>query len=110
MTPAGVLIAVDGIADPWPGCRELAAAVEDAMRRGGLSIVGRSDHHFTPHGLTVTWVLAESHGALHTYPESRMFSFDVYTCGGVDPRPAASLVAGLATTSTMRAMARGALE
>ena len=57
----------------------------DACTRHGLTIVGRAFHAFTdqagrPAGVTGTVVLAESHLALHTWPELAAVTLDVYVC------------------------------
>ena len=51
-------------------------AVEDA----GLTIVGDRFHQFEPQGVTGTVLLAESHLAIHTWPESGFVTLDVYVC------------------------------
>ena len=36
---------------------------------------------FSPHGVTVMALLAESHISVHTYPEDNAMFFDMFTCG-----------------------------
>ncbi len=66
-----------------------AAALEsfsvDACQRHGLTVVGRLFHAFhdangQPAGVTGAVVLAESHLALHTWPEIASATLDVYVC------------------------------
>ena len=38
-------------------------------------------HQFTPQGISVVAVLAESHLSIHTWPELGYAALDVYTCG-----------------------------
>ena len=57
----------------------------DACTRHGLTVVGRLFHAFrdargTPAGVTGTVVLAESHLAVHTWPEIGSVTLDVYVC------------------------------
>lgn len=57
----------------------------DACQRHGLSVVGRLFHAFQdaagqPAGITGTVVLAESHLAVHTWPEISNVTLDVYVC------------------------------
>lgn len=57
----------------------------DACRRHGLTVVGHLFHAFRdangqPAGVTGTVVLAESHLALHTWPEIASVTLDVYVC------------------------------
>lgn len=57
----------------------------DACQRHGLSVVGRLFHAFRDAadqaaGVTGTVVLAESHLAIHTWPEVGGVTLDVYVC------------------------------
>ncbi len=74
------------------GCTYLdsEAAIRDLMleaaSRTGATIVGSIFHHFSPQGVTGVVVIAESHLAIHTWPEFRYASVDLFTCGTkVDP-------------------------
>ena len=65
-----------------PGLESFCA---DACRRHGLTVVGRLFHAFcaadgSPAGVTGTVVLAESHLAIHTWPEVASVTLDVYVC------------------------------
>lgn len=51
----------------------------------GFTIVGQTEHAFTPHGLTFVILLAESHISVHTYPEDNYADIDCFTCGNQDP-------------------------
>ena len=52
----------------------------DAARDSGLTVVGDSFHQFEPQGVTGTVLLAESHLAIHTWPEHGFVTIDVYVC------------------------------
>ena len=52
----------------------------DAARAAGLTVVGEAFHQFKPHGVTGTVLLAESHVAIHTWPEHGFVTVDVYVC------------------------------
>jgi S-adenosylmethionine decarboxylase proenzyme len=52
----------------------------DLTERAGLRPVGDCFHQFHPQGVTGTVLLAESHLAIHTWPESRFASIDVFVC------------------------------
>jgi S-adenosylmethionine decarboxylase proenzyme len=54
-------------------CRQ---AVDDS----GLTIVGDRFFQFEPQGVTGTILLAESHLAIHTWPEAGFVTVDVYVC------------------------------
>jgi S-adenosylmethionine decarboxylase proenzyme len=60
-----------------------------ACQRHGLTVVGRLFHAFCdaagqPAGVTGTVVLAESHLAVHTWPEIGAVTLDVYVCNFSD--------------------------
>ena len=57
----------------------------DACQRHGLTVVGRLFHAFQdaggqPAGVTGTVGLAESHLAVHTWPEIASVTLDIYVC------------------------------
>lgn len=88
----GHLLAAQGthLLGEWYGCDFSAAALNDAYtlravclfvtRDAGLQIVGDVFHQFEPQGVTGTVLLAESHLAIHTWPEARFVTVDVYVC------------------------------
>jgi S-adenosylmethionine decarboxylase proenzyme len=51
-----------------------------AVERAGLTIVGDRFHQFEPQGVTGAVILAESHLAIHTWPEKGSVTVDVYVC------------------------------
>jgi len=58
----------------------LRALCLKAVRDSGLTVVGDSFHQFEPQGVTGTVLLAESHLAIHTWPEYGFVTVDVYVC------------------------------
>lgn len=67
-------------------CDHLVAA----LRQAGFHILEHRWHEFPgPHaGITAFVLLAESHAAIHTYPEHRYLALDIFTCGSGDPEMA----------------------
>ena len=64
-----------------------------AVTEAGATLCEVISHRFTPQGVTVLAMLAESHASVHTYPELGAVFVDVFTCGdeadpvrAVDPR------------------------
>jgi S-adenosylmethionine/arginine decarboxylase-like enzyme len=49
-----------------------------------MTVLHRYCHQFDPCGVTIAYVLAESHICLHTFPEKRTVSIDVYSCKKYD--------------------------
>jgi S-adenosylmethionine decarboxylase len=75
------------------GCRDpanlmrdgaaLSALCEERAVHAGLTVVGRQFHAFAPQGdagITGVLLLAESHLAVHTWPELRAVTLDVFVC------------------------------
>lgn len=56
-------------------------AMERACEISGATVVDRTGHMFSPYGVTVVFVVAESHLAVHTWPEYGYAAVDVFTCG-----------------------------
>ena len=50
----------------------------------GISVVSHSAEKFSGQGLTLTYLLSESHAAVHTWPEWGFAAFDFLTCGNVN--------------------------
>lgn len=63
------------------------SAMLKAAERTGATVMGDTFHGFEPQGVSGTVVISESHLSIHTWPEYRYASMDIYTCGGLDPRP-----------------------
>lgn len=60
--------------------------MEEAAKRSGATIVDEVFHLFNPHGVSGVVVIAESHLAIHTWPEYGYAAVDLFTCGEeVDP-------------------------
>src|SRR6476659_2025046 len=49
-------------------------------REAQMHVVGDVFHQFEPEGVTGTVLLAESHFAIHTWPETGFVTVDVYVC------------------------------
>ena len=53
----------------------------EAARKAGATIVTETFHHFSPHGVSGAVIIAESHLAIHTWPEYGYAAVDLFTCG-----------------------------
>ena len=58
----------------------LAALCRRACATAGLAVVAEAFHQFPAAGATGALVLAESHLAIHTWPELGSATFDLYVC------------------------------
>jgi S-adenosylmethionine decarboxylase len=59
----------------------LAAAMSRAVEECGATILEKSSWVFAPNGLTMVFLLSESHASIHTYPEHGSCFIDLFTCG-----------------------------
>ena len=58
----------------------------EGVRRSNATIVSDTFHTFSPHGVSGVVVIAESHVAIHTWPEHGYAAVDIFTCGEtIDP-------------------------
>jgi len=61
---------------PW-----VRATLVSAAMAAGATIVDTVFHKFAPWGISGVVVIAESHLAIHIWPENRYAAIDVFTCG-----------------------------
>lgn len=104
------------VVDAWQAPSELLNDPE-AIRRGLLEAIEAGEatlidlcvHQFSPHGVTATATLAESHIAIHTWPEHGYFAADLFFCGAGKPRVAMKILqtALKAKKVRMRELERG---
>jgi S-adenosylmethionine decarboxylase proenzyme len=62
-------------------CEKIAAAMDEAARMAGATVVEKVFHLFNPHGISGVVVIAESHLSIHTWPEYGYAAVDLFTCG-----------------------------
>ena len=64
----------------------LLDVLERAAAEVGAEIVRRVTQKFSPHGVSVILILAETHVSVHTWPEHGYAAVDIFICGeGRDP-------------------------
>ena len=78
----------------------------------GATVLRHAFHPFEPDGVSGVVVIAESHLSIHTWPGRGYAAIDIFTCGGLDPRPGCEhLAAGLnAQSSRLQEILRGLPE
>ena len=69
-------------------------ALEDAVEQSGATLINVCVHRFSPYGVTATATLAESHMAIHTWPEHGYFGADIFFCGAGQPEQALEFLVG----------------
>jgi S-adenosylmethionine decarboxylase len=103
-TPRGVPHVLD-IVQLLVDCYECAADIDDvdfllatlkeAAERVGATIVKAVTQRFSPRGVSVILILAETHLSVHTWPEHGYAAVDIFVCGeGKDPHPAWDVIRG----------------
>ena len=58
----------------------------EATKASNATIISHNFHKFSPYGVSGVVVIAESHVAIHTWPEYNYAAVDIFTCGDtIDP-------------------------
>lgn len=58
--------------------------LDNICEKYNYTILNKSEHQFQPQGLTMLYLLSESHISIHTFPEREYFALDIYTCRHYD--------------------------
>ena len=66
----------------------LRRAMKKAVDDCGATLINLCVHKFSPYGVTATATLAESHMAIHTWPEHGYLGADLFFCGPGRPESA----------------------
>lgn len=53
---------------------------EKLLQNSGFTILNFVESYFDPQGYTAVWILAESHLAIHTFPENSAIYIDISSC------------------------------
>ena len=62
--------------------REMCVSVIEKVKLTALKEV---EHQFEPQGISILYLLAESHLSIHTWPENNSFAMDIHSCNsGID--------------------------
>jgi S-adenosylmethionine/arginine decarboxylase-like enzyme len=84
---------------PAASVSALRAAATAAVRAGGGHVLDASHVIFPNGAVTLVLILAESHLAIHTWPEEDRIAIDLFSCGAIDgEQVTADLVAALRLT------------
>ena len=114
--PAGMLLyAVDAVLTPGSPVSDIGQLTElasDAVAVGGGHVLDTSHVTFPNGAVTLVLILAESHLAIHTWPEANLIAIDLFSCGAIDGGLVIDhLVGGLRLESvTTRQVARGPFQ
>jgi S-adenosylmethionine decarboxylase len=73
--------------------RFLRKTLEEAAKSVKSKIIRRVTQRFSPTGVTVILILAETHISIHTWPEKGYAALDIFICGEEkNPEPAWEVV------------------
>ncbi|MBR8831286.1 MAG: S-adenosylmethionine decarboxylase proenzyme [Chroococcopsis gigantea SAG 12.99] len=95
MTKLGTHLIVDAWqvpADILNDPERIRTALIDGITAGEATLIDLCVHQFSPHGVTATATLAESHIAIHTWPEHGYFAADLFFCGAGKPEVAMEIL------------------
>ena len=73
-------------ADTLKDIKKIETAMLEACVLAKATIVRHTFHEFSPFGVSGVVVIAESHVAIHTWPEYNYAAVDIFSCGEtIDP-------------------------
>ena len=72
--------AVEAVSSVLNNMAYLDKVCTEVIKEVGLTIISSQKHQFEPYGVTMLYLLAESHLSIHTWPEYNCFSMDVHSC------------------------------
>jgi S-adenosylmethionine decarboxylase proenzyme len=72
--------------DILKNCALIEQYMVEACKIANATVVTSTFHEFSPFGVSGVVVIAESHVAIHTWPEYSYAAVDIFTCGEtIDP-------------------------
>ncbi|HAN09071.1 MAG TPA: spermidine synthase [Clostridiales bacterium] len=60
--------------------QKLKTDVENMLLKSKFNILNFCEYTFAPYGYTAVWILAESHCAIHTFPEENKTYIELTSC------------------------------
>jgi S-adenosylmethionine/arginine decarboxylase-like enzyme len=65
-------------------CEDLIFLLRKICKKHNFGIIKELSHEFIPIGHSILFLLSESHISIHSFPEKKHLSFDLYTCREYD--------------------------
>jgi S-adenosylmethionine decarboxylase len=59
---------------------KLSEGLDQLIEKSGYTLLNKMSYHFQPQGYTCLWLLAESHLAVHTFPENGKTYIELSSC------------------------------
>ncbi|MBP3801145.1 MAG: S-adenosylmethionine decarboxylase [Clostridia bacterium] len=54
--------------------------IEEKLKNSGFTVINKTEHYFPKQGYTGLWLLAESHCAIHSFPEEDKIYIEISSC------------------------------
>ena len=58
----------------------LKTIMNSICEKYNFNVLQKIEHKFEPQGISIVYLLSESHMTIHTFPEKKYIAFDLYTC------------------------------
>lgn len=84
MNQVGTHVLIDLYGADDPGAKSLSLLYQIASL-AGCQILEEGEHVFDGGGRTAFLILSQSHASIHTWPEHRYVSVDLYSCKKIEP-------------------------
>lgn len=68
---------------------------DSMLKQSGFTVLNVMEHHFEQQGYTCLWLLAESHLAIHTFPEDEKCYVELSSCNQAKTEVFKTLIAPL---------------
>ncbi len=68
--------------------KKIREALSEIAKECKVRVLRTISHRFVPYGISAICIIAESHIAIHSWPEDGYVSILIYTCGKTDPKEA----------------------
>jgi S-adenosylmethionine decarboxylase len=59
---------------------QLKTIMNSICEKYNFNVLQKIEHQFEPQGISIVYLLSESHMTIHTFPEKKYIAFDLYTC------------------------------
>jgi S-adenosylmethionine decarboxylase len=59
---------------------KLKKIMDSICEKYDFNVLQKIEHQFEPQGISIIYLLSESHITIHTFPEKKYIAFDLYTC------------------------------
>ena len=76
-----LLLAYEGCEVDLNDLALLEAACQEGILASGAQVRGKASTRYEPQGVSIVFLLSESHASIHTYPEFGSAFLDIFTCG-----------------------------